>query len=338
MELHAVNRSKLWARMSDMLKSIGRAVNGVILLQGGEEQNRYDTDHSPLFRQESYFAYLFGVKEPGFFGTVDLHTNTSALYCPRLNEEYAVWLGYIQPPSYFKQLYGVDEVHYTDELATVLASKQQQGSDWCLYVLHGKNTDSGNFSQPAQFEGMEPFPVDKEALHPVLSECRVHKSPLEIDLMRYVCKVSSAAHIQVMQECKPGMREYELEAIFLHHVYRYGGCRHCSYTCICATGTNSSVLHYGHASAPNDRLLEDGDMALLDMGAEYHFYGSDITCSFPVNGTFTNDQKIVYGAVLKAQKAVIHAIRPGVSWVDLHKLAETCILETLKENGGCKGR
>lgn len=157
MELHAVNRSKLWARMSDKLKSIGRAVNGVILLQGGEEQNRYDTDHTPLFRQESYFAYLFGVKEPGFFGTVDLHTNTSALYCPRLNEEYAVWLGYIQPPSYFKQLYGVDEVYYTDELATVLASKQQQGSDWCLYVLHGKNTDSGSFSQPAQFEGMEPF-------------------------------------------------------------------------------------------------------------------------------------------------------------------------------------
>lgn len=112
-----------------------------------------------------------------------------------------------------------------------------------------------------------------------------------------------------MQECKPGMREYQLEAIFLYHVYRYGGCRHCSYTCICATGGNSSVLHYGHASAPNDRLLQDGDMALLDMGAEYHFYGSDITCSFPVNGTFTNNQKIVYGAVLKAWKGVIAAIR-----------------------------
>lgn len=112
-----------------------------------------------------------------------------------------------------------------------------------------------------------------------------------------------------MQECKPGMREYQLEAIFLHHVYRYGGCRHCSYTCICATGTNSSVLHYGHAAAPNDRLLENGDMALLDMGAEYHFYGSDITCSFPVNGTFTDNQKVVYTAVLKAQNAVIRAIR-----------------------------
>lgn len=188
MELHAVNRNKLWSRMSDKLKSLGRDVNGVILLQGGEEHNRYDTDHTPLFRQESYFAYLFGVKEPGFFGSLDLHTKSSALFCPRLDEEYAVWLGHIQPPSFFKDLYGVDEVHYVDELAEVLASKQQE-PDWSLYLLHGKNTDSGSFSQPAEFEGMERFPVDKELLHPVLSECRVHKSPLEMDLMRYVCKV-----------------------------------------------------------------------------------------------------------------------------------------------------
>ncbi|XP_024361458.1 uncharacterized protein [Physcomitrium patens] len=337
MELHAVNRKKLLSRMSDQVKSMGQPVNGVILLQGGDECTRYCTDHTPLFRQESYFAYLFGVKEPGFFGTLDLSNGKSALYCPRLDPEYAVWLGEIQPPSHFKDLYGVDEVHYVDELVEVLNKSRAGVSSWLLYLLYGKNSDSGNFSQPAQFEGIEDFAVDKEVLHPVLSECRVHKSKLEIDLMRYVCKVSSAAHIQVMQECKPGMREYQLEAIFLHHVYRYGGCRHCSYTCICATGTNSSVLHYGHAAAPNDRLLENGDMALLDMGAEYHFYGSDITCSFPVNGTFTDNQKVVYTAVLKAQNAVIRAIRPGVSWVDLHKLAESCILETLKENGVLQG-
>lgn len=112
-----------------------------------------------------------------------------------------------------------------------------------------------------------------------------------------------------MQSSKPGMKEYQLESTFVHHVSYHGGCRHCSYTSICATGANSSILHYGHASAPNDRTLLDGDMALLDMGAEYHFYGSDITCSFPINGQFTEDQTIVYGAVLEAQKAVIAAMR-----------------------------
>lgn len=128
----------------------------------------------------------------------------------------------------------------------------------------------------------------------------------------WALQVSSDAHVQVMRVAKPGMREYELEATFLHHVYRYGGCRHCSYTCICATGSNSSILHYGHASAPNDRVLQDGDVALLDMGAEYHFYGSDITCSFPINGRFTESQKFVYNSVLDAQNAVIAAMRLGL--------------------------
>lgn len=130
--------------------------------------------------------------------------------------------------------------------------------------------------------------------------------------MLWALQVSSDAHVQVMRVAKPGMREYELEATFIHHAYRYGGCRHCSYTCICATGPNSSTLHYGHASAPNDRVLQDGDMALLDMGAEYHFYGSDITCSFPINGRFTDPQKMVYNSVLDAQKAVISAMRLGL--------------------------
>ncbi|GJX10315.1 zinc finger, CCHC-type containing protein [Tanacetum coccineum] len=78
------------------------------------------------------------------------------------------------------------------------------------------------------------------------------------------------------------MQEYQLESIFLHHTYFYGSCRHCSYTCICATGDNSSVLHYGHAAAPNDRTLRHGDMALLDMRAKLHLFASDITGSFPV--------------------------------------------------------
>ncbi|MCL7045934.1 hypothetical protein MKW94_008125, partial [Papaver nudicaule] len=137
----------------------------------------------------------------------------------------------------------------------------------------------------------------------------------------------------VMRKTKAGMKEYQLESMFLHHTYMYGGCRHCSYTCICATGGNSSVLHYGHAAAPNDRTFEDGDMALLDMGAEYNFYGSDITCSFPVNGKFTSDQKLIYNAVLKAHDDVISAMKPGVNWVDMHKLAEKTILEALKDGG-----
>ncbi|CAM6022110.1 unnamed protein product [Sphagnum balticum] len=337
MALHAQNRRKLLDRMRAQLEAAGRdSTNGVILLQGGEEQTRYCSDHVPLFRQESYFMYLFGVKEPGFFGALDLYTGKSFLFCPRLNPEYAVWLGKIQPPSYFKELYEVDSGHYVDEIHEVLKDSQR-GGDWTLYLLHGQNTDSGNFSKPASFQGMEMFNTDLELLHPVLSECRVHKSKLELDVLRYANNVSSEAHVQVMRMAKVGMKEYQLESTFLHHVYMYGGCRYCSYPCICAAGENSSTLHYGHAAAPNDKVMLDGDMALLDMGAEYHCYGSDITCSFPVNGKFTEEQRIIYEAVLDAQKAVIGAMRPGVSWVDMHKLAERQILQALKHAGILRG-
>ena len=92
-------------------------------------------------------------------------------------------------------------------------------------------------------------------------------------------------------------------------------------------------MHYGHAGRPNNRLLEDGDIALLDMGAEYHCYASDITCSFPINGHFSDDQLLIYEAVLAAQVAVISKMRPGVSWPDMHRTAERTILQHLQKGG-----
>ena len=144
---------------------------------------------------------------------------------------------------------------------------------------------------------------------------------------------------QVMRGATPGMMEYQLESLFQHHTYTHGGCRHQAYTCICACGPNPAILHYGHAGRPNDRPISSGDMALLDMGAEYHCYASDITCSFPVVDAsarrdgdaplFTTAQRVTYQAVLDAQVAVIGALQPGVSWVDMHRLAERTVLRAL---------
>ncbi|KAJ7269443.1 hypothetical protein O6H91_01G156700 [Diphasiastrum complanatum] len=329
MEMHAQNRSKLRQAMA----SSGSA-SGVVLLQGGEEQPRYCTDHVDLFRQESFFAYLFGVREPGFYGALDLTSGKAVLFIPRLDPEYAVWLGDIHPPSYFKERYQVDAAYYVDEMVQILQGFDPKN---LLYLLYGLNTDSNKTSKPASFKGIEHFNTDLDTLHPILVECRVHKSKLELDLLRYVNNVSSAAHVAVMKAARVGMKEYHLESTFLHYVYMQGGCRYTAYTCVCATGENSSVLHYGHAAAPNDRTLLHGDMALLDMGAEYHCYCSDITCSFPITGKFTDDERVVYGAVLEAQKAVISEIRPGVSWIDMHRLAEKKILGALKDAGFLQG-
>lgn len=86
------------------------------------------------------------------------------------------------------------------------------------------------------------------------------KTPEEIEVLRYVCKISSDAHKKIMRTIRPEMVEYQAEAAFLHHVYYTGGCRHVSYTCICGSGHNSSILHYGHAGAPNNKVIKDGDM------------------------------------------------------------------------------
>eukprot|EP00611_Tribonema_gayanum_P004400 TRINITY_DN1357_c0_g1_i3.p1 TRINITY_DN1357_c0_g1~~TRINITY_DN1357_c0_g1_i3.p1 ORF type:complete len:280 (+),score=75.44 TRINITY_DN1357_c0_g1_i3:687-1526(+) len=131
--------------------------------------------------------------------------------------------------------------------------------------------------------------------------------------------------------------EYQLESLFLHWSYYYGACRHTSYTSICGCGPNSGVLHYGHAGAPNDRRIGPNDMLLLDMGAEYHCYASDITCSFPASGKFTPEQKVVFEAVADMQVAVMAAMKPGVPWKDMHDLSYRVGCERLKAAGVLTG-
>lgn len=326
--LFAENRAKLVQRMQEAANG---SPLGVALLAGGKQTSRFDTDHEETFRQESYFAYLFGVQEAGFYGCIDLTTGRTTLFMPKLPAEYATWMGRIKRTDEFRERYGVDEVRYVEELPQALAGAP------VLHLLHGVNTDSGEKSIPASFAGIESLPTETERLHPVLSECRVVKSAAEVAVMRYAARISSQAHVSVMQTAQLGMAEYQLESNFLHYVYYHGGCRFVSYTCICATGKNAATLHYGHSGAPNDRVFEDGDMALLDMGAEYSFYGSDITRSFPIGGRFSDAHRTVYNAVLAAQDAVMGEMRPGVEWVDMHRLAERTILSHLHTGGLLRG-
>lgn len=200
-----------------------------------------------------------------------------------------------------------------------------------LLTLYGLNTDSGNYSKEATFDGIDKFKTNNQILHPQISESRVFKTNYELDVIRYTNKISSEAHKEVMKHVKPGMFEFELESIFQDYCYRFGGMRHLSYTCICASGDNSSLLHYGHAGAPNSKQIKENELCLFDMGGEYYCYASDITCTFPSNGKFTDKQRIIYEATLRANRAVLAAVKPGVSWVDMHLLADRVILEDLKK-------
>ncbi|CAL8463429.1 g2963 [Coccomyxa elongata] len=325
-KLHGGIRSKVLERCR---KNLEKEKQGIIVLKGGGPFHVYSTDMEGIFRQESYFHYIFGVQEEEYYGALDIRDGRTMLFMPRLPSSYAVWMGEIKGPEYYRTHYSVDAVFYTDEMAQRLAALEAPQ----LHVLSGVNSDSGRKTEGASFDGMDQFKVEREVLHDILADCRAIKTKEELDVIQYANEVGSAAHIEVMQRCKPGMMEYQLENTFLSYCYSEGGCRHAPYTPICASGLNCAILHYGHAGAPNDRQIEDGDMLLMDMGCEYYRYGSDITCSFPASGRFSPDQKRIYEAVLAAHTAVIAGMRPGVSWPDLQLVAETCILRGLKDAG-----
>jgi len=300
-----------------------------VVLQGGEQETLYCSDREPVFRQESYFHWTFGVTESDCFGAIDVTTGKSILYIPKLPASYGVWMGAIHPPEHFKAKYSVDEVAYVEDIDQSLKAKNAK----LLLTLRGLNTDSKKITREAKFPNIANFQVNNVLLHPAIAELRVFKTDMELEVIRYTNRISSDAHKEIMRRIKPGDMEYQMESLFCHYCYTHGGMRHTSYTCICGSGANGAILHYGHAGEPNSKEIKDGDMCLFDMGAEYCCYTSDITCSFPVNGKFTPQQRLIYEAVLASSRAVMKALKPGVSWTDMHLLAERVALEAMKAGG-----
>jgi Xaa-Pro aminopeptidase len=166
----------------------------------------------------------------------------------------------------------------------------------------------------------------------LLDEMRLYKSSEEQDVMRRAANISAAAHVVAMQATRPGMMEYEVEAVLLQHFYRNGS-RSPAYSSIVAGGANACVLHY----VENNRRLNDGDLLLIDAGCELEGYASDITRTFPVNGKFSAAQKDLYELVLAAQAAAIAQIRPGNHWQQPHEAALEVLVRGFIDFGLCKG-
>jgi len=143
---------------------------------------------------------------------------------------------------------------------------------------------------------------------------RAVKSKEEIALMQKACDITEQAFRRVLRFVKPGVREYEIEAEYAHEFIRQGS-RGFAYEPIIASGANSCVLHY----IANDQVCQDGDVLLLDVGAEYANYNADLTRTIPVNGQFSPRQRQVYDAVLRIHKAAIGMLRAGVLYYEYHK-------------------
>ncbi len=181
-------------------------------------------------------------------------------------------------------------------------------------------------------QGAHP-PGEFQVLDHILHELRLTKSAAEIALMEQAARISAEGHRRAMAYCRPGIKEYELEAELLYAFTRAGS-RAPAYSSIVAVGENACILHYN----PNDATVKDGDLVLIDAGCEFGHYASDITRTFPANGKFSPAQKAIYEIVLQAQQAAIEAVQPGAAWDEPHKASIKVITQGLLKLGLLEGR
>jgi Xaa-Pro aminopeptidase len=160
---------------------------------------------------------------------------------------------------------------------------------------------------------------------------RLYKSRAELTAMRRAGRISARAHVRAMEVCKPGLNEADIHATLTHAFMS----EHCeaAYPPIVGAGANACVLHY----IRNDQPLVDGDLLLIDAGAEYDGYAADITRTFPVNGRYSDAQRQLYDVVLAAQLKAIEAVRPGNQWDDVHRAAVETLTDGLLDLGILEG-
>jgi len=159
------------------------------------------------------------------------------------------------------------------------------------------------------------------------------KSDIETEYLRMAIDITAEGHKEAMRSMKPGMVEYQLQSI-IEHVFAINGSQRVGFNSIVGSGPNSVILHW----ADNSRTMEDGDLVVVDIGAEFDMYTADVTRTIPVNGKFTDRQKDVYNIVLAAQQAGMDVLRPGISWGEVNTAANEILVEGLKRIGLIKDR
>ncbi|KAH0793992.1 Xaa-Pro dipeptidase [Histomonas meleagridis] len=308
-ELFQYNRREVIKRI------VSAGAEGAVLMFGFPEQGRVLTDYDPYFRQESYFWYMTGVNEPDCALYIDIKTGKSILFYQDVPQEMAIWSGEQPTLEEIRVKYGFDEIYLINSLSDYV-SKQNPA------FLH----------TAVESLVVGDFRVTTEYLLDAINEQRQIKSANEIELIKHNAKINSLAYSRVLQTLRPGMYEYEVEGE-MQYVYYSQNCRYPPFQLTICSGELCSILHYHKKS----RKINDGDLVLIDAGGEYSMYCSDNTRTFPSNGKYSDDQRLIYNSVLEAQKAVIRTAKPGVSWVDIALLSVRVMCENLIKIGLLNG-
>ncbi|MDO9106649.1 MAG: Xaa-Pro aminopeptidase [Methylovulum sp.] len=323
-------------RRKQLMQRIGKDNIALIGSAPVRTRNR-DVDYP--FRQDSDFYYLTGFNEPDSVAVFipGREQGEYILFCREFDEKKALWEGAHAGLEGATRHYDADDAFPIDDLDDILPG-MLEGKTKVFYPMgRDPEFDHGllewiNHIRSQSRSGLV-APGELISLEPILHEMRLFKSAAELKLMRRAAEVSAAAHVRAMQVCKAGMYEYQIEAELIYHFVQ-SGLRAVAYPSIVAAGKNACTLHY----TENTGKLKNGDLLLIDAGAECDHYAADITRTFPISGCFSEPQKQLYQLVLDAQAAAIEQIKPGAAWHFAHDAAVETLTKGLVSLGLLKGR
>jgi len=290
------------------------------------------------YRQDSDFFYLSGFPEPEAVLVLipGRKHGEYVLFCREKDPEMEIWNGRRAGQEGACELYGADDSFPISDIDEILPG-MLEGSERVFYTMGAvPEFDQRVIHWVSKIRGKSRSgiraPGEFVALEHLLHDMRLFKSRAEVSMHKKAMKVSAEAHKRAMSICRPGMMEYEIEAELLHQFRVHG--MEPAYPSIVGSGSNACILHY----TENRAQMQDGDVLLIDAGAENGCYAADISRTFPVNGEFSPAQRALYEVVLQAQLAAIDKARPGNHWNEPHIAAVQVLTEGLVELGLLKGK
>ncbi len=319
-------------------RQLGSKIKGsALILAAHPEHLRNDDVHYP-YRQDSNLYYLTGFEEPeSILLFRPGQTPETIMFVRKKDMERETWDGFRFGPELAEEEFQIDKAYLIDDFAKMAPSLLKEVDQ--LYYRMYKNPWSDSLVQGALETlrisqgrtGQGYMTVHDSQL--ILGEMRLMKSEYELLNLREACEITAQGHIAAMKFTRPGVNERQVQGVIMNSFYMKGASRE-GYNYIVASGDSSTTLHYNF----NDQPCKDGDILLIDAGAEYNFFTGDITRTFPVNRKFNEEQALVYQAVLNVQKKIIDMIKPGLIFKTLQETTIDLLIESMLTLGLLSGR
>ncbi len=310
-----------------------RLKDSEVLLVFAADHKIRNRDVEYKFRQDSTYYYLTGIEEPS--GILVLEKNSSCIFCLPKEKEKEIWTGYRIGKNKIKKLLDLDQ---SFDLSSWETEKEQLLTNKnTLFHFFGDNLERDtellqvcSSLRKKLREGK--FAPSKLEYPNFIHEMRMKKTKEEIEQIKHSVEITRNGHLAIMKSTQAGMFEYEIEAI-LEQEYLKKGAWGGGYGHIVAGGANATVLHY----TSNNKKLKNGELVLVDSGAEKNYYTADVTRVFPVGKQFTSPQKDIYEIVLAAQKKAIAKTTKGTPFIDVHLAAVDVLVDGLLHLNLLKG-